>query len=124
MLTKLIDRLSIGNWQDAERHAPNYHVVTVAVDSPFIGHEHFKLVDGPGNPPQVFHAAVAATIAAHKHGRDVLVHCVGGRSRSAAVCVAAITALQNRSVFDAYEHVITKHSEARIHPYLSKFLTS
>jgi len=99
------------------------HVITVAHDSPFHGHEKFDLVDGPGNDPTVFKAAVTAVCNAAINGnKPILVHCHGGRSRSAAVLVAAIARLNNLSVFEAYERVIAKHDPVRIHPAMSKLL--
>jgi hypothetical protein len=47
-MTEFIPNLFIGDWHDA-RNAVGLHVVTVAIDSPFVGHKHFKLIDGPGN---------------------------------------------------------------------------
>lgn len=126
-MTELIPNLFIGNWAEAESCAPHgFHVVTVAVDSQFVGHEHFRLVDGPGNDPAVFRAAVDAVVASHRIGRRVFVHCVGGRSRSAAVIVAAAAQLTGRGLCDVYDELLRKHDGpgrgARIHPHLSVLL--
>ena len=124
-MTELIPNLHIGNWREASE-SDGFYVVTVAVDSPFVGHKHFHLVDGPGNSQEVFSAAVDAVCDAHRSGKKVLVHCVGGRSRSAAVLIAAATKLTNRPMCDLYDELLKRHDGpgygARIHPHLSVLL--
>jgi len=124
-MTELIPNLFIGNWHEA-RAAIGMYVITVAVDSPFVGHAHFKLIDGPGNDAATFHAAVDAVCQAHRDGKKVLVHCVGGRSRSAAVIVAAATILSCEPMCKIYDELLRKHdgpgTGARIHPHLSRFI--
>ena len=124
-MIELIPHLFIGNWHEA-RAAQGFHVITVAADSEFIGHQHFRLVDGPGNLASVFHGAVQAVCNAHRSGGNVLVHCVGGRSRSAAVAVAAAVRLTGRPLCEVYEELLRKHdgpgTGARIHPHLAVVL--
>lgn len=124
-MTELIPNLCIGNWHEA-RDAKDMHIVTVAHDSPFVGHAHFHLVDGPGNDATVFDAAVDAVVEAHTSGKKVLVHCVGGRSRSAAVIIAAAVKLTARPFCEVYDELLKKHDftggGARIHPHLSTIL--
>ncbi len=124
-MTELIPNLFIGNWHQA-RDSQGCYIVTVAHDSPFVGDEHFKLVDGPGNDPAVFEAAVEAVVAAHRTGKKVLVHCIGGRSRSAAVIVAAAVHLTGRPLCELYDLLLAKHDftggGARIHPHLAVLL--
>lgn len=124
-MTELIPRLHISNWHEA-KDSRGMHVVTCAHDSPFVGQEHFKLVDGPGNSADMLVAAVEAVCAAYRAGKNVLVHCVGGRSRSAAVVVAAAKVLTGKSLCEMYDLLLAKHDftggGARIHPYLSVLL--
>ena len=124
-MTELIPNLFIGNWHEA-RAAHGFHIITVAVDSEFVGHEHYKLVDGPGNAPSVFGDAVDAVRRAYRDGKKVLVHCIGGRSRSAAVIVAAAHMLTGRPLCEVYDDLLRKHdgpgTGARIHPHLSILL--
>lgn len=124
-MTELIPRLFISNWHQA-RASQRFYIVTVAADSEFIGDEHYKLVDGPGNDKEVFNAAVKAVCDAHRSGKQVLVHCIGGRSRSAAVIVAAATILTGKPLCELYDLLLYKHdgssTGARIHPHLSKLL--
>ncbi len=67
-----------------------------------------------------------AVVNAFRAGKKVLVHCVGGRSRSAAVIVAAATMLTGRPLCSVYDELLSKHDErgsgARIHPHLARFL--
>lgn len=125
-MTSLIDgKLTVGNWQegqDAKRRGE--FVITVANDSPFVGDQQFNLVDGPGNPVPTFWDAVDAVVEAVENGRKpVFVHCVGGRSRSVAVCVAAYRKIKRIELCEAYDAVIAKHDRSRIHPYVAKLVT-
>lgn len=124
-MTELIPNLFIGNWHEA-RDSSGFHVITCAVDSQFIGDQHFKLIDGPGNKVEEFKAAVEAVIEAHTAGHKVLVHCIGGRSRSAAVIVAAATRLTKAPLCAVYDELLRKHDGAgwgaRIHPHLAALL--
>lgn len=65
-------------------------IVNVACDAPVFGAHHFKLVDGPGNDIAVFNAAVECAKEQIRFGRKMLIHCVGGRSRSVTVLAAAM----------------------------------
>lgn len=125
MLTELIPNLFIGNWHDA-RDSVGFYVVTVAADSEFVGHGHYKLVDGPGNDFLEFAHAVKHVVDAHMDGAKVLVHCIGGRSRSAAVVVAAATRITGMPLRQVYDILLAKHDKtgegARIHPHLSKLM--
>jgi protein-tyrosine phosphatase len=122
-VTEVIPRLLIGNRRDARDNHVSLYVVTVAVDSEFIGHEHFKLVDGPGNDPALLRSAARAACEAHRTGKKVLVHCHGGRSRSGAVVVLVLMELTGKNLCEAYDHLIAQHTQTRIHPFLSKMLT-
>lgn len=122
MMDEIIPGLWVGNWQAAKK-STGMHVITVAIDSPFIGHEHFKLVDGPGNMRSEFDSAVRATcLAWGPHKGPVLVHCVSGRSRSCAVVVAAVALIRGIGIPEAYDLLISKRDSARIHPHLAELI--
>jgi len=121
-LNEIIPRLWLGDWQSA-RASSDCYVVTVAVDSPFVGDEQFGLVDGPGNSLLVFDKAVCAVVEAHSSGKMVLVHCVAGQSRSAAVVVRALTIICGCDWCAAYDLTISKKPNVRIHPAFAEFLT-
>ena len=124
-MTEFIPNLYIGNWHEA-RVAQGFYIVTVAEDSEFVGNEHFKLVDGPGNEETIFQEAVDAVCGAYRNNQKVLVHCIGGRSRSAAVIIAAAVVLTERPFCELYDELLRKHdgpgTGARIHPHLSTML--
>lgn len=120
-MTELIPRLSIGNWHEA-RDARGFYIITVAIDYKFVGHRHFHLIDGPGNTKEIFDAAVEEVCDAYGKGENVLVHCVGGRSRSAAVIVAAAVKLTGRPLCEVYDELLRKYDCVRIHPYLAILL--
>lgn len=128
-MTEVIEDLQIGNWMEAkEAHDNGAHVVTVAIDSPFIGDKHFPLIDGHGNDPEVFYSAVryvvekyVANIASGSNQR-ILVHCVAGRSRSAAVIVKVLKILLQESISEAHNLLVSRHNATQIHPALMPFL--
>jgi chemotaxis response regulator CheB len=127
MMRHLDGKIYISGWDDAEKAMKSLnrtYVVTVAVDSPVTGHQKFSLVDGPGNDPEVFRLAVDVVVRAAQSAIEsaILVHCVSGRSRSAAVCVAAIAKLNNISICEAYDRCIAIDDKIRIHPALGKLL--
>lgn len=113
----LAEWVFIGTWHDAQK-ARNMHVVTVAVDSPFVGNAKFDLVDGPGNNPAVYRAAVEHVLNSINAGTPTLVHCVSGRSRSAAVLCSAIARHLQTNFHEAYTLVKRAKDEVGIHPAL------
>lgn len=123
-MTEVIPNLFIGNRDDAKANIGNFYIITVANDPELngIGNEKFDLVDGPGNDIHVFLNAVKAVVSSYRYQNKVLVHCHGGRSRSGAVVTAAIMMILNKNMCEAYDLLISKHIQTRIHPYLSKFL--
>lgn len=81
----------------------------------------------PGNLASIFHGAVEAAVKAHAAGEKVLIHCVGGRSRSAAVIVAAAVKLSGQPFCEIYDLLLRLHDggtgkSARIHPHLAPLL--
>lgn len=91
--------------------------VTEVIPRLFIGNWH------EARSARDLHFAVAAVVKTHRTGARVLVHCVGGRSRSAVVVVGAMVKIENRPMCEMYDLLLAKHDCTRIHPYLAKFLT-
>jgi hypothetical protein len=86
---KVIDRLYIADWQEArDARSPRLVKVTVAKDSPYVGDYYFPLIDAedPGNG-DVLREAVRKVDELMRQGNTVMVHCVSGISRSAAVVI-------------------------------------
>lgn len=74
-------------------------------------YQHFNMADGEedewggNNDYELFADAVNDVISAVENGDDVVVHCHMGRSRSAAVCIAALGALDSVPYSEAYRLV-------------------
>lgn len=97
MITQITNQISIGDSSDG-RHADNKRfdaVLNVAVDldiqDGFKWRHKVGLLDGPGNHPATFFAAVVLLEALVKSGKRVLVHCHAGLSRSVMVVAAWMT---------------------------------
>jgi predicted protein tyrosine phosphatase len=86
-LSKVTERLYIGDWQEArDAVAPNLVKVTVAKDSPYVGDYYFPLIDANDpNNMRVLNDAIRTVHVLMKQNRTVLVHCVSGISRSCVV---------------------------------------
>lgn len=122
-MTEVIPNLFIGNWQEAKKSSlSGMYVITVAVDSPYVGNEHFKLIDGPGNQRETFDSAVDSVVKAFSEGKRVMVHCVGGRSRSGAVLCKSVARILGKNICEAYDMIAARHDPIRIHPALSEFV--
>jgi hypothetical protein len=120
-VNEIIQNLWVSDWM-AARDSTGFHIVTVAADSPFVGSEHFNLADGPGNSHDEFHGAVSAVVHAYTHGKRVLVHCIAGQSRSAAVAVSALMAIRGLNWCEAYDLLVKQKPNIRIHPAFADFL--
>lgn len=106
MITKITDQISIGDSDDGRR-ADNRQfdaVLNVALD--FDWRDGFKwrhkigLLDGPGNHPGTFFAAVVLLDSLVKSGKRVLVHCGAGMSRSVMVVAAWLTVQSSNGDLD------------------------
>ena len=87
-MIQITDNISIGGQYD-ERNAKVDVVLNVALDLvvtrswPDVEYAHIPLIDGPGNHIGLYCAAVMSLISFG--GKNILVCCHGGRSRSLAV---------------------------------------
>ena len=97
MISEITSQISIGDSDDARR-ADNKRfdaVLNVAID--FDWRDGFKwrhkvgLLDGPGNHPATFFAALVLLDSLVKSNKRVLVHCGAGMSRSVMVVAAWLT---------------------------------
>lgn len=105
------------------------HVVTVCQDN--VGdnvgcaYDHFCMSDGPleGHVPgddsyELFEEACECVIESLQDDNTVLVHCHAGRSRSVAVCTAALAITESLSYDDAFTQVKKARPIANPHPHL------
>ena len=97
MITPITEQVAIGDSMDARR-ADNHRfdaVLNVAID--FDWQDNFKwrhkvgLLDGAGNNPLTFFAAVLLLESLVRSGKRVLVHCGAGKSRSVMVVATWLT---------------------------------
>lgn len=108
------------------------HVVTVCQDS--VGdnvscaYDHFCMSDGPveGYVPGddsygMFEDACECVIESLRANNTVLVHCHAGRSRSVAVCTAALAVTENLSYGEAFTWVKEARPIANPHPVLKEY---
>ena len=118
MLSRILDNLYIGDWQDAKRTDHSEFVcVTVAFDAPFKGEHLFGMVDGrvgDNNADNIYEMSLAIpkVIELMQGPKKVLVHCVAGRSRSAAVIVGVLMVLKGLTLEDALLFLWERHPEA------------
>lgn len=86
-VSKVTERLYIGDWQEArDAVAPNLVKITVAKDSPYVGDFYFPLIDAKDQSNRrVLEDAIRKVDELMKQNRTVLVHCVSGISRSCVV---------------------------------------
>ena len=98
----------IGGWHDARDHAHEFDaVINCAIDAPcYGGAHHFPLVDGPGNARELMQSAIEQVITEMKAGRRILVHCVGGKSRSVVVTAMALSRVTGVSFSDAIDSIV------------------
>jgi len=76
------------------------------------------------NSAVLFFQAVECVRGSIADGKNTLVHCVAGRSRSAAVVVCAIRDFRKISWCEAYDLVASGRDEIRIHPAFAEFIVS
>lgn len=101
-MIQFAENLWVGSSTDGQ-YADVDAVLNVAKDLhirrgwPDIQYAQVGLVDGPGNLPASYHAAVLTLAAMVKTGKRVLVHCHEGKSRSAAVVIMYLSATAGRN---------------------------
>lgn len=110
MITWVLPNLALGNWQDVMPATRAYDfslVMNCAKDCDLVSEVttiKVPLVDGPGNDKQLFQKAIEALSEELVKGK-VLVHCVSGISRSAAIVIGYLHKYKGMTINDAYLHV-------------------
>jgi len=121
MITYITDEIAIGDAEDAKTITTEKFdaTVNVAVDlnicdvvdpeirNYFVKRHKVGLVDGAGNDPLTFMAAVLLLHSLVKNGRRVLLHCQAGTSRSVMVGATYIAVLGYTSLDDALEQIMS-----------------
>ena len=120
MATKVSDWCWIGDWQDASRFrraVPDGRIVTVANDSPVLGHYVYPVVDGFAQGNDVlFFEAMDKIVELKRSGRKVLVHCVSGISRSPAALIGASMKVRHIDYDTAYGELRELRPSINPHP--------
>lgn len=105
MITPIIDKIAIGDSEDAQnitRHqfdATLNVAIDLDIDDTKIQRYKVGLLDGPGNDPKIFAAALIVLDTLVKNNKRTLVHCHAGQSRSVMI-VAAWLAYKKYSTLD------------------------
>lgn len=123
-MNEIIPGLYVGGWhaaRDIKAHGLPIQIVTVAEDSEVVGDWHVKMSDGYGNSERDFFAAVHYVVQYLQSETPVLVHCIAGRSRSAAVAVAALMRTKGLSISEAYD-IVKARRMIQIHPGFTKLM--
>lgn len=112
-------RLSISGWEEAKEIGleSGRHVVTVAIDSPWSGHSHYKISDDENCLRDQMYQAIVDATAALRAG-PVHVHCMAGISRSVSVATAAVALVDDVSFDEAFRRVKSIRPQANPHSFV------
>jgi len=77
-----------------------------------------RLIDGPGNDPDLFLKAIEFLHEELEAERKVLVHCMEGKSRSVLTVALYIAATDGRALEDAIDLVASRRPVAAVDPGL------
>ncbi len=103
---EVVPNVFIGGWHAARDFWQEFDVVVnVAVDAPHFFGVHFHLIDGPGNSLEIMQSAVMCVETAMREGKRILVHCVGGRSRSLVVVAEAVRRVHGKPLTETIERM-------------------
>jgi len=126
MITKLTDQLWISGAEDLQHIEPDMFDVIVNVAHGWSDYETFKhLRNGPlllqfdmwdhdyeEVQTPVIKVAVTNILNQLRIGKKVLVHCIGGTSRSVVTCMAVLRKLEGFDWVEAETFITSKHGPA------------
>jgi len=124
MITPIADGISIGNADDARRlENPTFDAtLNVAIDLDI--EDHFKwrhkvgLLDGPGNNPSTFIAALILLHSLVQQRKRILVHCQAGTSRSVMVVATYVAMMGYADLDTALSKIMPVRKVDRYRPAL------
>jgi hypothetical protein len=87
-----------------------------------IPHLYLGIRDGEQIPHTAFQQGLRFVQEQRAAGQRVLIACGAGISRSPTFAVACLKEAENRTLLDAYREVLSRHSAARPHPQLWRFV--
>ena len=135
-MTKLTEKLWLGDLRDGSHVLLDSHderqVLNVAADGWYGGivpasalrgkdwrrSHKVGLIDGPGNTYAQFRAAILLGDALMGGGQSLLIHCIGGVSRSPAVAAAVLCHNASFNLGQAVEFIKKRRPEVEIRPEL------
>jgi hypothetical protein len=123
MLSKITDKIWLGNELDSFAAMGCTAILTVAVE-PFPSDilattAKCGLIDGPGNPPALYQAALCELHGLLAMGHTVMVHCIEGVSRSPFIvaCYLAMLTPEPENEFEnCLEQVKAAHPPTNVRP--------
>ncbi len=117
--------LSIGKYRDTIDRDALYAaginaalLLAAPVEHPNIETLYLPVEDGEPTPQDLLKQGVEFVIAQQAQGKQILVACGAGISRSATYCVAALHEITGESLLDALRTVHSQHPDAMPNPYL------
>jgi hypothetical protein len=128
------DNIYLGNASDAVRHEcfvklnniyqsnpdKKYLTLNVALDLDTNGDCKVGLIDGPGNPLYRMVTAIETLHSMTSSGKDILVHCHEGRSRSVTVIALYLAMCQGGTFMDNLEMVRRIRTDTNVKPAMIK----
>lgn len=117
--------LYIGKHRDAE-NLPQLQAYQIRamlqleepVEQPGIHTLYLPVQDGVPVPESDYRRGIRFILLEHQLGRNVLIACAAGISRSITFAIAALKETEGSSLLSAYEEIVQAHSMALPHPAL------
>jgi hypothetical protein len=111
-MNHITSNLYLGSWVDARKHRTSneWTIVTIADACPEVGDYQFYVHDG-GNylaDPEQLKFAVDKVVELLGSKKKLLVHCHSGINRSPAVVIGVLMKVNNWSLQEAYNFVLSK----------------
>lgn len=116
MITYITDEIAIGNSSDARQITYKQFDATLNVAIDLDIEDGFKyrhkigLLDGPGNDPLTFLAAVLMLHSLMRQNKRILVHCHEGKSRSVMITATYIASMGYTSLDDALKQIMAQRN--------------
>jgi myo-inositol-1(or 4)-monophosphatase len=130
MITQITPKIYIGNSFDACTVTPEMveASLNVAIDLDVVNPNKIKLykvglVDGPGNNPETFVAAILCLCGMARKYNKILVHCHEGKSRSVIVVSTYLSIMNNGNFDEILKDVMKKREVDDYRPALYELAT-
>jgi protein-tyrosine phosphatase len=115
MIDKILPNVSIGRADDVAKHAHEFDaILNVASEASYqtaLPYLHYKLYDGFEIPQDVIDGCMMFMAAHDTMNHRILVHCMGGWSRSAGIVICYVAMKLNLDFPAAYAYVKERRPE-------------